>query len=32
MNQEWKFHLHSVYGQLLIDRKFTHSFEQIKAN
>ncbi|MGD7046564.1 group II intron reverse transcriptase/maturase [Jeotgalibacillus proteolyticus] len=32
MNQEWKFKLHSVYGQLLFDRKLTHSFEQVKAN
>jgi len=32
MNQEWKFKLHSVYGQLLFDRKLTQSFEQVKAN
>ncbi|MFC5735979.1 group II intron reverse transcriptase/maturase [Cytobacillus gottheilii] len=32
MNQEWKFKLHSVYGQLLFDRKLTKSFEQVKAN
>ena len=32
MNQEWKFKLHSVYGQLFIDRKLTQSFEQVKAN
>ncbi|MFD1852268.1 group II intron reverse transcriptase/maturase [Oceanobacillus bengalensis] len=32
MNQEWKFKLHSVNGQLLFDRKLTQSFEQVKAN
>jgi RNA-directed DNA polymerase len=32
LNQEWKFKLHSVYGQLLFDRKLTLSFEQVKAN
>ncbi|MEW4327563.1 group II intron reverse transcriptase/maturase [Rossellomorea marisflavi] len=32
MNQEWKFKLHSVYGQLLFDRKLTQSFEQVKGN
>lgn len=32
MNQEWKFKLHSVYGQLLFDRKLTQSFEQVRAN
>ncbi|WP_174567631.1 hypothetical protein [Gottfriedia acidiceleris] len=32
MNQEWKFKLHSVYGQLLFDRKLTQRFEQVKAN
>lgn len=32
MNQEWKFKLHSVYGQLLFDRKLTQSFEQVKVN
>jgi RNA-directed DNA polymerase len=32
MNQEWKFKLHSVYGQLLFDRKLTQSFEQVKEN
>jgi len=32
MNQEWKFKLHSVYGQLLFDRKLTQSFGQVKAN
>lgn len=32
MNQEWKFKLHSIYGQLLFDRKLTQSFEQVKAN
>lgn len=32
MNQEWKFKLHSVYGQLLFDRKLTESFLQVKAN
>lgn len=32
MNQEWKFKLHSVYGQILFDRKLTQSFEQVKAN
>lgn len=32
MNQEWKFKLHSVYGQLLFDRKLTQSFEKVKAN
>ncbi|WP_235821811.1 group II intron reverse transcriptase/maturase [Gottfriedia acidiceleris] len=32
MNQEWKFKLHSVYGQLLFDRRLTQSFEQVKAN
>lgn len=32
MNQEWKYKLHSVYGQLLFDRKLTQSFEQVKAN
>lgn len=32
MNQEWKFKLHSVYGQLLFDRKLAQSFEQVKVN
>jgi RNA-directed DNA polymerase len=32
MNQEWKYKLHSVYGQILFDRKLTLSFEQVKAN
>lgn len=32
MNQEWKFKLHSVYGQILFDRKLTQSFEQVKVN
>lgn len=32
MNQEWKFKLHSVYGQILFDRKLTQSFGQVKAN
>ncbi|WP_424238006.1 reverse transcriptase domain-containing protein, partial [Bhargavaea ginsengi] len=32
MNQEWKMKLHSVYGQLLFDRKLTASFNQVKAN
>lgn len=32
MNQEWKFKLHSVYGQLLFDRKLIQSFEQVKVN
>lgn len=32
MNQEWKYKLHSVYGQILFDRKLTQSFEQVKAN
>lgn len=32
MSQEWKFKLHSVYGQLLFDRKLTNSFGQVKAN
>lgn len=32
MNQEWKYKLHSVYGQLLFDRKLTESFLQVKAN
>ncbi|MGD6858368.1 hypothetical protein ACQCVO_25660, partial [Bacillus infantis] len=32
MNQEWKFKLHSVYGQILFDRKLTQCFEQVKAN
>lgn len=32
MNQEWKMKLHSVYGQLLFDRKLTESFQKVKAN
>ncbi|TLS34892.1 group II intron reverse transcriptase/maturase [Pseudalkalibacillus caeni] len=32
MNQEWKFKLHSVYGQLLFDRKLTESFRKVKQN
>lgn len=32
MNQEWKFKLHSVYGQLLFDRKLTNSFIKVKEN
>ena len=32
MNLEWKMKLHSVYGQLLFDRKLTASFNQVKAN
>lgn len=32
MNQEWKFKLHSIHGQLLFDRKLTQSFEQVKEN
>ncbi|MDN4607372.1 reverse transcriptase domain-containing protein [Sporosarcina highlanderae] len=32
MNIEWKMKLHSVYGQLLFDRKLTASFKQVKAN
>lgn len=32
MNQEWKFKLHSVYGQLLFDRKLTESFLKVKEN
>src|SRR5690606_36979981 len=32
MSQEWKYKLHSVYGQLLFDRKLTQSFQQVKAN
>lgn len=32
MNQEWKFKLHSVYGQLLFDRKLTESFLKVKKN
>lgn len=32
MSQEWKFKLHSVYGQILFDRKLTKSFEQVKVN
>lgn len=32
MNQEWKFKLHSVYGQLLFDRKLTDSFLKVKEN
>lgn len=32
MNQEWRFKLHSIYGQILFDRKLTQSFEQVKAN
>lgn len=32
MNQEWKMKLHSIYGQLLFDRKLTESFQKVKAN
>lgn len=32
MNQEWKFKMHSVYGQLLFDRKLTESFLKVKKN
>lgn len=32
MNLEWKMKLHSVYGQLLFDRKLTASFAEVKAN
>lgn len=32
MNLEWKMKLHSVYGQLLFDRKLTTSFNEVKAN
>ncbi|WP_240501918.1 reverse transcriptase domain-containing protein [Bacillus sp. MUM 13] len=32
MNQEWKFKLHSVYGQLLFDRKLTEGFMKVKNN
>ncbi|MGP4074219.1 group II intron reverse transcriptase/maturase [Piscibacillus sp. B03] len=32
MNQEWKFKLHSIYGQLLFDRKLTNSFRKVKEN
>jgi RNA-directed DNA polymerase len=32
MNQEWKFKLHSIYGQLLFDRKLTESFLKVKEN
>jgi RNA-directed DNA polymerase len=32
MNQEWKMKLHSVYGQLLFDRKLTESFLKVKEN
>lgn len=32
MNLEWKMKLHSVYGQLLFDRKLTASFNQVKTN
>jgi RNA-directed DNA polymerase len=32
MNQEWKFKMHSVYGQILFDRKLTESFLKVKEN
>ncbi|MFC9601822.1 group II intron reverse transcriptase/maturase [Peribacillus butanolivorans] len=32
MSQEWKMKLHSVYGQLLFDRKLTESFQKVKEN
>lgn len=32
MNLEWKMKLHSIYGQLLFDRKLTASFKEVKAN
>lgn len=32
MSLEWKMKLHSVYGQLLFDRKLTSSFKEVKAN
>ena len=32
MSLEWKMKLHSVYGQLLFDRKLTASFKEVKAN
>lgn len=32
MNQEWKFKMHSVYGQILFDRKLTQSFYKVKEN
>ena len=32
MNQEWKFKLHSVYGQILFDRKLTEGFMKVKEN
>ncbi|WP_180955272.1 hypothetical protein [Peribacillus deserti] len=32
MNQEWKYKMHSVYGQILFDRKLTESFLKVKEN
>ena len=32
MSLEWKMKLHSVYGQLLFDRKLTASLKEVKAN
>ena len=32
MSLEWKMKLHSVYGQLLFDRKLNASFKEVKAN
>ncbi len=32
INQEWKFKLHSEYGQILFDHKRTQRFDQVKKN
>lgn len=32
MNQELKFKMHSIYGQLLVERKLMAAWEQVKAN
>lgn len=32
LNQELKFKMHSIYGQLLVERKLMTAWEQVKAN
>jgi RNA-directed DNA polymerase len=32
MNQEWKFKLHSLYGQLMLDLRLQDSFYHVKKN
>ena len=32
MNQEWKFKLHSLYGQLMLDLRLQESFYHVKKN